>query len=196
MYKRQRMKLLMCMTIITMLFSCAGFRETREKNYKEVQLKLKEKSNVYFKVESFLWLTNKKEYKRKSNKEKFIILSKNVLNEINNLNVVDEIKNSNIQINYKIKNHTKGSNIWSILTIGTLYLIPNKISESYQIEAVFFKSGKKIGKIVKNETITVWQHLSMLLFVPFKHPYTVMNDIIKDLNRSIIAEAVRKKYLK
>lgn len=82
-----------------------------------------------------------------------------------------------------------------ILTAATLYLIPKRTNEEITVSAKFFnKKGELLGMVEKQDTVIMWHQTFMIFALPFAYPTYVRNNVLTDLCRSIILEAITEGY--
>lgn len=134
--------------------------------------------------------------KSESTKAEALELSKKAYKESGLFEIVDQDSpNKQISIEMSIIRKKESSLTSDILTAATLYLIPKSTNEEITVSTKFFnKSGELIGMVEKKDTVVIWHQTFMIFAFPFNYPSTVKEEMITDLSRSIILEAITEGY--
>ena len=84
----------------------------------------------------------------------------------------------------------------AMLTGLTLYIIPSSATEKYILTTTFTDGdGKELGVVSVNESGTLWQQLFMIFFAPGRSIETVFSEILRDLSRATVVEALERGYI-
>jgi hypothetical protein len=82
------------------------------------------------------------------------------------------------------------------LTAYTLFLIPCGVSNTFTMQTTFYDNqGRILGAVEKSATATLWFHLFMVFFYPFRQPDQTWTLTLYDVNRATLVEAKAKGYI-
>ncbi len=130
------------------------------------------------------------------------VLSEQVVNAYSDADLFSYVKTgykaSEYRAEIKIKDRTdypyKNLNLVSILTV---LLIPMNGYQELIVTTTFTdKKGNKLGKIVKSEELDLCSQLFLIFAMPFNWPDTIAQEVLYDLNRATINEALNLGYFK
>ncbi|TGK31008.1 hypothetical protein EHQ12_02895 [Leptospira gomenensis] len=83
----------------------------------------------------------------------------------------------------------------AVLTGLTLFLFPSTASDHFKVTLnVADKKGNKLGTVVKEEKIVLWQQILLLFGLPFFYPPSVAKQAQEDLITAIFVEAYHQGY--
>lgn len=106
-------------------------------------------------------------------------------------------KSTDLSVDVNIQNNGHFNQGLSILTGLTLYLFPSSATDEFVVEATFKnKNGKEIAKIKKRDSVSTWNHLTLIFVFPFKSISSEVYKCQKDLINAILVEANTKGILK
>ena len=87
-----------------------------------------------------------------------------------------DFPDSDFKLKVHLHDEGKGSFVMAFLTGLSFYLIPSHATDTYKLRAVLYdREKKKRFEIKLEDSITQWQHISLLLLLPFKS--TIMESI-------------------
>lgn len=112
-----------------------------------------------------------------------------------------EVKNNekpaDLFVDINVQNNARVNLGLSMVTGLTLYLFPSSATDEFVVEATFKnKAGKEVGKIIKRDSITTWNHLTMIFLFPFKPLAKQVTQCQRDLINSILVDANSNGLLK
>jgi hypothetical protein len=190
------------LNIISLLFvSCAGFRAQKVAIVGELPREIR-KSNKQIRVsvtlKSISHIHNTEESRKLAKNSQMLKLQsliEEVYNESSFFKIVKRSdKKRDYDIEIELKREGETNMLMALTTAITLYLVPSRTTDNYQLDSKIYKNGEHVGTISRSETITTWQQFFLIFAMPFKYPISVENEMFKDLTRSTIIEAYNESY--
>lgn len=194
------MKSILILTVIVLFTSCAAFRsqETEQVNQfpKEVRKSVQIKTFLEYSTPVFYknGIVDKTKLTKNDRKELHKIL-KRAYKEARVFKFVSK-KEADLVIKIGLTRRTSDSFGMKIVSAISLFLIPSRTIDKYELTAKFTQNKEELDSFVKNETLTTWRQSFLVLALPFSSPGSVKEKTLIDLNRSIITDAYFAGYLK
>lgn len=195
------MKLILNMSIILVLSSCAAWRlqKTEVINVYAPELKeIDKKIKTRVSIENLTYFLNGEKLSEKASAEKINSALETIKRAYKEAQIFElsEEEKTDLEIKLSIEVHGKSDITMTVLTAMTLFLFPSKTTDEFSIKAQFIKNGEELGVIEKVETVTMYRQLFLIFAMPFKSPLNINQETLVDLNRSIVTEAFDEGYLK
>ncbi|MDY6837300.1 MAG: hypothetical protein SWH78_04920 [Thermodesulfobacteriota bacterium] len=104
--------------------------------------------------------------------------------------VVESAGDTDLHAEVMIVDRGDPNRFFSFITGLTLYIIPSKATDKFTVKtAISDGDGNILEAFEKSETVTLWQHLFMIVAMPFNWPSSVAKEALYDLNRATISDA-------
>ena len=95
------------------------------------------------------------------------------------------------------RNEGSFSLFMTLLTGLTIYIIPSSATESFTLTTSFKDAdGKELGVVTVTESGTLWQQFFMIFFAPGRSINGVFDEILRDLSRATVVEAMELGYIR
>jgi hypothetical protein len=106
------------------------------------------------------------------------------------LEVKDKANESDLHAEVLVVLKKDPNAFFAFITGLTLYLIPSKATDEFTVKTMITdRDGTTLGTFERRETVTLWQHLLMVLAMPFNWRSSVTREVLHDLNRATIEDA-------
>jgi hypothetical protein len=194
------MKSFLILGIIFLFSSCAAFRsqETEQVNRIPKEVRKSEKIKTYLKYSEPVFYKNGKLDSANISKSDRTKLEKNLRHAYKEAKIFKFVseKEADLVIQISLVGRTEDSFWMTIVSGVSLFLIPSRAIDKYELTVKFTQNGEELESFVKNETLTTWRQSFLIFALPFGTPGSVREKTLIDLNRSIITDAYFAGYLK
>ncbi|PKA04032.1 hypothetical protein CH375_13410 [Leptospira ellisii] len=125
--------------------------------------------------------------------------NKAIQNKIKIVGIFADLTETETAADYKleviVEDRGEANVALAVLTGLTLYLFPSTASDHFKVTLnVADKKGNKLGTVIKEEKIVLWQQILLLFGLPFLFPPSVAKQAQNDLLDAIFVEAYHQGY--